>query len=421
MSQGEWKDMFNAIQTNDKDLVLFYLKNGIDINYQHPEYMTNALCESIRCKNENLVRLLLKHGASIEIREMDSGKTPLQIARDLAFQPAILLLEKHQPSVSHIPENHKEKQSQNLTMKAAFCTKYGPPEVVEIREVVIPTPKSNEILVKIMASTVNSGDVRVRGLRVEGFMKLMMRLILGWNKPQKAILGVTYAGVVEKIGKDVKKFKQGDQVFGVTGFRFGSHAEYTTIPEKSIVLHMPQKANFDEAAAILFGGQTSVYFLHKMDIQSKKDSKVLILGATGSVGTSAIQIAKYYGAQVTAVCSSASMELCQSLGADKVTAYDQEDIYTLTERFDIILDAVGKYTKKQCKHLLTPDGIFKTVGGLEYASESIDQLELLSKIYDEGKLNPVIDRLFSLDDIVEAHSYVDTGRKKGNVVVRMEG
>ena len=421
MSHGDWKDMFKAIQANDKDLVLFYLKNGIDINYQHPEYMTNALCESIRCKNENLVRLLLKHGASIEIREMDSGKTPLQIARDLAFQQAIALLENHQCSLSPIPENHKVKPNQNMTMKAAFCTKYGPPEVIEIREVARPTPKSNEILVKIMASTINSGDVGVRGMQVEGFMKLMMRLIVGWNKPKKPILGVTYAGTVEEIGKDVKNFKKGDRVFGVTAFRFGCHAEYTTIPEKSMVLHVPKKANFEEAAAILFGGQTAVFFLHKMGIKTRQNPKVLILGATGSVGTSAIQIAKYYRANVTAVCSSASKELCHSLDADKVIAYDQEDIYTITDRFDMILDAVGKYTKKQCKHLLTSDGIFKTVGGLEYASESIDQLELLSKIYDEGKLNPVIDMVFSLDDIVQAHRYVDTGRKKGNVLIMMNG
>lgn len=304
-------------------------------------------------------------------------------------------------------------------MKASLCTQYGPPEVIEIHDIPKPTAKSDQILVKIIASTLNSGDVRVRGLQAEGIMKLIMKLAVGWQKPRKPILGVAFAGIVEAIGKDVTKFNLGDQVFGLTAFRFGCHAEFTIIPEESMVTHLPQKASFDEAAAILFGGQTAVSFLHKMNIQTQKNPKVLILGATGSVGTSAIQIAKYYGAKVTAVCGFAYKDLCLSLGADKAIAYDNAEFNELSEQFDIILDAVGKYTKKQCNHLLAPAGIFKTVGGLEYASESKDQLHLLSKIYNEGKLKPVIDKVYLLDDIVKAHTYVDSGRKKGNVVIKI--
>ncbi len=306
-------------------------------------------------------------------------------------------------------------------MKASLCTQYGPPEVIEIHDIPKPTPKSDQILVKIIASTLNSGDVRVRGLQVDGWMKIMMRLVIGWNKPRKPILGVTYAGIIEAMGQDVKSYEIGDQVFGLTAFKFGCHAEYIAVSEKSMILQMPKEANFDEAAAILFGGQTAICFLHKMGIQNKNKAKVLILGATGSVGTSAIQIAKYYGANVTAVCSAPNKDLCLLLGADHVKPYDQEDITMLPERYDIILDAVGKYNHKQFKKLLTQNGIFKTVGGMEYASESIDQLELLSKIFTEGTLKPVIDKIFTLADIVEAHRYVDTGRKKGNVVVSMEG
>jgi NADPH:quinone reductase-like Zn-dependent oxidoreductase len=414
MSHGDWKDMFRAIQANDTELVLFHIRNGVDINYQHPEYLTNALCESIRYRNENLVLLLLHNGASADIREMDTGKTPLEIAREIGFQSIMQIIETHTNQKANPSQNQKTNH-----MKATICTQYGPPEFLEIREVPKPTVKSNEILVKIMATTVNSGDVRVRELQVDGWMKIMMRLVIGWNKPRKPILGVTYAGIIEAMGQDVKSYNIGDQVFGLTAFKFGCHAEYVAVSEKSMILQMPKEANFDEAAAILFGGQTAICFLHKMGIQSKNKAKVLILGATGSVGTSAIQIAKYYGANVTAVCSSASQELCHSLDADKVIAYDQEDIYTITDRFDMILDAVGKYTKKQCKHLLNSNGIFKTEGGMEYASESIDQLELLSKIFNEGRLKPVIDKTFTLADIVEAHRYVDTGRKKGNVVVSM--
>jgi NADPH:quinone reductase-like Zn-dependent oxidoreductase len=418
MSHGDWKHMFRAIKDNDIELVRYYIKSGIDINYQHPEYMTNALCESIRLKNPDMINLLINHGASTDIKEMDSGKTPLQIAEDLQFNAAIKLIQKSggQSSVDF----HNFTKSINPNMKASLCTQYGPPEVIEIREVKTPKPKNNQILVKIMSSTLNSGDVRVRGLQVEGIMKLIMKLVVGWTKPRKPILGVTFSGMVTEVGKDVTKFTAGDKVYGLTAFNFGYHAEYNVVNENSMVSHMPKNAHFDDAAAILFGGQTAVSFLHKMGIQTNKNLKFMILGGSGAVGTSSIQLAKYYGAHVTAVCSSENKDLCISLGADTVICYDQESIESATDRFDIVFDAVGKYTKKQCKHLLATHGVFKTVGGMEYASESLDQLQLLTKMYTEGKLKPVIDKVYSLNDIVNAHTYVDTGKKKGNVVIKIE-
>lgn len=306
-----------------------------------------------------------------------------------------------------------------IKMKAASITKYGPPEVVEIRELPVPQPASKDILVKVMASTVNSGDVRVRGLVASGLMKLVMRLLVGWSKPKNPVLGVTYAGVVEKVGNQVTEFKSGDRVFGLTAFRFGCHAEYLVAPANSMVEHMPDNTTFEDGVAVLFGGQTAVSFLHKMKLPDIKNAKVLILGATGSVGTAAIQVAKYYDAKVTAVCSSSGKDLSTSLGAHHILCYDVEDFTKINDRFDIILDAVGKYNKKQCKHLLKPNGKFKTVGGMEYASESRDQISLLAKMMETNRLQPVIDKVYPLDEIREAHRYVDTGRKKGNVVIVM--
>lgn len=304
-------------------------------------------------------------------------------------------------------------------MKASYYTKYGPPELLEIRELPVPNPSSKEILVKVMASTVNSGDVRVRALDASGLMKFAMRLLVGWSRPKRPVLGVTFAGVVEKIGSEVTGFKPGDRVFGLTGFRFGCHAAWLVAPENSMVVHMPEKINFEDGVAVLFGGQTAVSFLHKMRLPEIKQAKVLILGATGSVGTAAIQLAKYYGAEVTAVCSTSGESLCAGLGADHILCYDVEDFTKIDDRFDIILDAVGKYSQKQCKHLLKPNGKFKTVGGMEYASETRDQITLLAKMLEKNRLQPVIDKVYPLEDIREAHRYVETGRKKGNVVIRM--
>lgn len=303
-------------------------------------------------------------------------------------------------------------------MKAIVCTNYGPPEVLQIQEVAKPVPKNKQILVKIMATAVNSGDVRVRSLDVKGFMKIVMRLALGISKPRKSILGTVFSGVVESVGVKVTKFKMGDKVFGMTGFNFGAHAEYITVSEKSKVIEMPNNATFEEAAAIIFGGQTAIYFLDKAKIAEKPDPKILIIGATGSVGSAAIQIAKHHKADTTAVCSSAGLELVNALGVTHVILYDKEDFTRQTEKFDIIFDAVGKTNKKECKHLLRPNGVYRNVNS-KYASETKAQLELLKKLFEKGDYNAVIDKIFAMDEIVEAHRYVDTGRKKGNVVLNI--
>lgn len=306
-------------------------------------------------------------------------------------------------------------------MKAVICTKYGAPEVLQIQEVSKPIAREHEVLVRVVSTAVNSGDTRVRGLAVEGVMKLVMRFVLGFSKPRKPILGTVYAGMVEEVGGKVSKFKKGDKVFGMTGFKFGTYAEFITVGENDNVSLMPANATFDEAASLIFGGQTAVYFFAKVKLPKMKSPKVLIIGATGSVGSSAIQLAKYYGAQATAVCSTSGKALMQSLGVTKIIYYDKEDYLNYSADYDFIFDAVGKINKRQCKNLLAKNGIFKTVGGLEYAGESREQLECLKMLFENGHLKAIIDRTYSLAEIIEAHTYVDTGRKKGNVVVNVAG
>lgn len=303
-------------------------------------------------------------------------------------------------------------------MKAAICKKYGSPEVLQIIELPRPVPKDDEILVRIIATSINSADARVRSLNVKGFMKLIMRLVLGISKPRKPILGSVFSGVVETAGNRVSKFKVGDKVFGITGFKFGTYAEYLTVNQNSNVIEMPRNATYEEAAAIIFGGQTSIYFLDKAKLADKPNKKILIIGTTGSVGTAAIQIAKHHNANITAVCSSEGEKLVVELGVTNIILYDKEDFTKQTEKFDIIFDAVGKSNRKQCKNLLNRNGIYKSVSS-GYASETIQQLQLLKELFEKGAFKAVIDKVFQMDEVIEAHRYVDIGRKKGNVVLRI--
>lgn len=304
-------------------------------------------------------------------------------------------------------------------MKAAICTKYGAPNMLQIKEVPKPEPKEDELLIRIYSSTVNSGDVRLRSMDATGFLKIVMQLFIGFSKPRKPILGTIYSGSVDQLGSKVSKFKVGDAVFGMTGFKFGTHAEYIVVNQKSNICSMPNHATFDEAAAIVFGGQTAIYYLHKAKIRAKSSPKVLILGATGSVGSSAIQVAQYYGAHVTAVCSSKGQHFVERLGVEHVMLYDKEDVAKHHETFDIIFDAVGKYSKKQFQHMLRNDGVFKSVSR-GFAAETKEQLQLLKALFENGHIKACIDKVFQLEDIVEAHRYVETGRKKGNVVLRIQ-
>jgi len=304
-------------------------------------------------------------------------------------------------------------------MKAVICTKYGSPDVLQIKEVEKPIIKNNQLLIKIVSTAVNSGDVRVRCLDVSGFLKIVMRLVIGISKPRKPVLGTVFSGVVEAVGKKVSKFKVGDKVFGMTGFNFGTYAEYTAINQNSNVLEMPRNATFDDAVSLIFGGQTAIYFLNKAKIAEKSTHKILIIGATGSVGTAAIQIAKHYKADVTTVCSSAGFQLVKGLGASNIILYDKEDFTKHTNKFDIIFDAVGKTNKKGCQHMLNENGVYQSVNGSGYASETLQQLRLLKELFEHGKFVAIIDKTFPMDKIIEAHRYVDTGRKKGNVVLRI--
>lgn len=303
-------------------------------------------------------------------------------------------------------------------MKAAICTKYGPAEVLQLQEVSKPTPKPNQILVKIVATTINSADVRVRSLDVKGGLKVVMRLVLGISRPRKSILGSVFSGIVETVGDKVYKFNVGDKVFGMTGFNFGTNAEYVVVEQTGNVIEMPKNATFEEAVAIIFGGQTAIYFLEKIKITERANKKILIIGATGSVGSAAIQLAKYYKADITAVCSSAGQRLVNELGVKNIILYDKEDFTRQTEKFDVIFDAVGKSNRKQCGKILNRNGIYKSVNSTN-ATETIQQLQLLKELFEKGLFKAVIDKFFDFNEIIEAHKYVDTGRKKGNVILKI--
>lgn len=316
-------------------------------------------------------------------------------------------------------------------MKAIVCTRYGPPEVLQLREVDKPVPGDDEVLIKVYATTVTSGDCHIR--KAEPFIT---RFVYGLTKPKVTILGFELAGEIEAVGKDVTLFKAGDRVFAGTGFGLGACAEYICLPESGAVAVMPDSMTYDEAAAIPFGASTSLYFLRdKGNIRGGQ--KVLIYGASGSVGTAAVQVARIFGAEVTGVCSTANIELVKSLGADKVIDYIKEDFTASGETYDIIFDTVGKTSFSRCKRSLKQNGLFlSTVAGPSQlahmiwtslfgskkmitgvASDRKEDMVFLIEFLETGKLKPVIDRRYPLEQTAEAHRYVDNGHKIGNVVI----
>ncbi|ANF47112.1 MULTISPECIES: NAD(P)-dependent alcohol dehydrogenase [Priestia] len=303
-------------------------------------------------------------------------------------------------------------------MKAMVCTKYGKPDVLQLQEVEKPIPKENEILIKIYATTVTSGDCRVRSFNSPLLLWLPLRIVLGLRKPRKSILGVELAGEVEDVGKNVTRFKKGDQLFAMTGMKFGGYAEYICLPEKGTIAVKPENVTYEEAASISFGGTTALHFFRKGTIQTGQ--KVLIYGASGAVGTAAVQLASYYGAEVTGVCSAKNSELVKSLGADRVIDYQNENFTEKQEKYDLIFDAVGKITKNQCKEALALNGRFVSVEGQGIAKVQTKDLLLLKKLMEEGQIQSVIDRCYSLEQVPEAHEYVETGHKIGSVVITLK-
>jgi len=303
-------------------------------------------------------------------------------------------------------------------MKAIVASKYGGPEVLQLKEIEKPTLKDNEVLIKVHATTVTMGDFRMRSFTVPPVFWLPARLTLGLTKPKQPIYGMELAGEVETIGKDVTRFKVGDQVFASTlTENFGAYAEYKCLPEKAMVAIKPANISFEEAAALPIGATTALRLLHKGNIQGGQ--KVLIYGASGSVGTYAIQLAKYFGAEVTGVCSTANLDMVKSLGADHVIDYTKEDFSSSEERYDIVFDTLGKFPKSEASKVLAPNGSYVTMAQLD-SKESMDNLVFIKELIETGKLKVVIDRCYPMEDLVEAHRYVDTGRKKGNVVITVE-
>lgn len=325
-------------------------------------------------------------------------------------------------------------------MRAVFHTKYGPPDELQLKEVDKPLPKDDEVLIKIHATTVTSSDCNLRNFTFTPKLFLLpMRMQFGFNKPKINRLGIDLAGEIELAGVNVKQFKQGDQIFGTPEPAFGAHAEYICITENGVLTSKSDYTNWEEAAAVPLAGNTALYFIRDLgNIQAGQ--KILINGASGGIGTFAVQIAKYYGAEVTGVCSNANLEMVKSLGADKVIDYTSEDFTKGDEKYDLIFDTVGKTSFSSCKSLLKENGIYLTtlptmsiilqsiwtsmIGDKKVkfgdAVPKVENLIFLKELVDEGKIKPVIDRTYPLENIVDAFRYVEGGHKKGNVVITVE-
>jgi NADPH:quinone reductase-like Zn-dependent oxidoreductase len=321
-------------------------------------------------------------------------------------------------------------------MKAIVYKQYGAPNVVSLAEMPKPVPRDNEVLIRIHATTVSTGDWRARSLTLPPGFGLLGRLVFGLFGPRQPILGTELAGIVEAVGRDVKRFAVGDEVLAFPGGKFGGHAEYRTMPEDGMIAMKPANLSFEEAAALSFGGTTALGFL-KGKGGIKSGDKVLIVGASGSVGSAAVQIARHFGADVTGVTSAANVMLVRSIGADKVIDYSKEDFATSGETWDIILDATGTVPLTRCESLLRPGGrllvvlgSFAQAMGRERPSKAsgkkviagvvavtAEDLRCVAGLAEAGAFKPVIDRSYPLESAADAHAYVDTGRKRGNVVL----
>jgi NADPH:quinone reductase-like Zn-dependent oxidoreductase len=322
-------------------------------------------------------------------------------------------------------------------MKAIICTKYGAPGVLQLKEIEKPSPKEHEILIKVFATTVTVADCRIRGFVVPKSFWLPAKLALGFSKPRQSILGSELAGVVEAVGEKVTDFKAGDKVFAFSEHKLGAYAEYKCMNGNELIALKPENLSFEQSVALPFGGITALYFWRKANIS--KGKKALVYGASGSVGTYAVQIAKYFGAEVTGVCSSENLELVKSLGADHVIDYTENEWTALNDKFDIVLDAVGKMNIDKVIEISKPQGYYihtvatpfmemklrlklskskvKLVAGTYNADR--EQMNFIKKLAEEGFIKPVIDKTYSFNEMPLAHEYVDKGHKKGNVVINV--
>ena len=304
-------------------------------------------------------------------------------------------------------------------MKAIIFEKYGSPDVLQFKEVEKPAPRDNEVLIKVHATTVTIGDTIMRSLNmpISGWQKVMGRLFLGWSKPKRPILGMELAGEIEAVGRKVTRFKPGQAVFASTcAVNFGGYAEYKCLPENGVLALKPANLTYEEAAAVPGAGMTALRCLEKGKL--RPGQKVLIYGASGAVGTNAIQLAsRHFGAEVTGVCSSVNLELVRSLGAVQVIDYTCQDFTQNGERYDVVFDAVGKLRPAQGKKALKPGGVYLNVLVDSGRDEKLTHLLAIKEIIEAGKIKPVIDQVYPLEQIVEAHRYVEKGHKRGNVVI----
>ncbi len=306
-------------------------------------------------------------------------------------------------------------------MRAVVCTRYGPPEVLRLEELATPVPRKNEVRIRILATAVTSSDCYIRGLMLSPVYRILARLVLGWNAPRRRVLGMVLSGEVESVGAGVGTFETGDRVFGFNRHLFGTYAQYVCWPEDGLLAPRPANLTDEEAAAIPYGGLLALHFLRKAGVRAGQS--VLVFGASGAVGTSAVQLARHLGAEVTGVCSTANVELVASLGATRVVDYTVEDFVDGAERYDLIFDAVGKNKSasalRRCQQVLAPGGACISVDDGTPKLRRED-LMLLGELATKGEIRPVIDRTYALlDDIVDAHRYVDKGHKRGNVIITL--
>ena len=305
-----------------------------------------------------------------------------------------------------------------LRMQAVVCTRYGSPEVLRLEELATPVPRKNEVRIRILATAVTSSDCYLRGLRLSPAYRMMARLAIGWNGPRQPVLGMVLSGEVDSVGPDAKSFEVGERVFGFNRHLFGTYAQYVCWPEDGLLALRPANLTDEESAAIPYGGLLALHFLRKAGVRAGQ--RVLIYGASGAVGTSAVQLVRHFGAEVTGVCSTANVELVASLGATRVVDYTVEDFVDRAERYDLIFDAVGKNKSasalRRCQQVLAPGGACVSV---DDGTPNLrrEDLVLLGELAARGEIRPVIDRTYALDDIVDAHSYVDMGHKRGNVII----